>query len=56
MFFSSGTAQTNGGGSFCMATYSLVSCLVEDNKDQYESIGIKRSQHILSYALPLKPS
>lgn len=26
MFFSSGTAQTNGGGSFCIATYSFVSC------------------------------
>lgn len=25
MFFSSGTAQTNGGGSRCMAMYSLVS-------------------------------
>lgn len=23
MFFSSGTAQTNGGGSLCMVTYSL---------------------------------
>ena len=26
MFFSSGTAHTNGGGSFCIATYSFVSC------------------------------
>src|ERR1700761_6203137 len=25
MFFSSGAAQTNGGGSLCMFTYSLVS-------------------------------
>jgi hypothetical protein len=25
MFFSSGTAHTNGGGSFCIATYSFVS-------------------------------
>lgn len=25
MFFSSGTAHTNGGGSFCMVTYSFVS-------------------------------
>jgi hypothetical protein len=26
IFFSSGAAQTNGGGSFCIVTYSLVSC------------------------------
>ena len=26
MFFSSGTAQTNGGGSRCIAMYSLESC------------------------------
>lgn len=25
MFFSSGAAQTNGGGSLCMAAYSFVS-------------------------------
>lgn len=26
MFFSSGAAQINGGGSFCMFTYSFVNC------------------------------
>jgi len=30
MFFSSGTAQMNGGGSRCIAMYSLVSCRGEE--------------------------
>ena len=33
MFFSSGAAHTNGGGSFCIATYSFVNCALDFVRD-----------------------
>ncbi len=39
MFFLPGTAQTNGGGSLCMVTYSLDSCSSEGKRWLSEENG-----------------
>lgn len=41
-FFSSGMAQTNGGGSFCIATYSLVSYKSNDCELDVAGYGEQR--------------
>lgn len=54
MFFSSGAAQTNGGGSLCMATYSLLSCRAGREPHRTGSEGAARGD-ALACRQPWKP-
>ena len=54
MFFSSGAAHTNGGGSRCIATYSLFNCS-HAAQSECRSFCTSHAAHAPSYELLSKP-